>query len=164
MKKPKSMNLSKTRKALKSSVSAVHVYGLLILFFSSSLLAAGPWEKARLELHEYTIMKMKEDNKLQDLNRRVNTLYQKLDKLVNASSEIIKLRKALAQATGKQRVELQEKLNEAEANFLKQGTIEAEEARELLETLDMLNKKIYEELNKDEKFRSLRKFLQEVSP
>ena len=45
---------------------------------------------------------------------------------------------------------------------LKEGTIEGEEARELLESIDAVNKKIYDELNKDEKFRQLQERLKEL--
>ena len=126
-------------------------------------LTAGPWEKARLELHEYTVSKMSKNPKLKELNRKVNTLYQKLDLLLGADPEIKKLRLALTKTSGKGLDVLRKKLNEAEAKFLTQGTIEAEEAQELLETLGVLNKKIYAELNKDEEFRRLRKYLKEVT-
>ena len=133
-----------------------------LLLISLSAYCNNSWESTRLELHQWTIKKLNSDDKLKSYNHRVLTYYQKLAVLVNHSKEVKALRSQLSKATTQQGFELQKKIELAEAAFLKEGTIEAEEARELLESIDALNKKIYDELNKDEKFRQLQKRLEEL--
>ena len=133
-----------------------------LLLISISTYANNSWESTRLELHQWTIKKLNSDDKLKTYNRRVLTYYQKLAVLVNNSKNIKNLRSQLSKASPQERIELQKKIELAEATFLKEGTIEAEEARELLESIDSVNKKIYDELNKDEKFRQLQKRLEEL--
>jgi hypothetical protein len=133
-----------------------------LLLISISTYANNSWESTRLELHQWTIKKLNSDDKLKTYHRRVLTYYQKLAVLVNNSKNIKNLRSQLSKASPQERIELQKKIELAEATFLKEGTIEAEEARELLESIDSVNKKIYDELNKDEKFRQLQKRLEEL--
>ena len=133
-----------------------------LLLISISTYANNSWESTRLELHQWTIKKLNSDDKLKTYNRRVLTYYQKLAVLVNNSKNIKNLRSQLSKASPQERIELHKKIELAEATFLKEGTIEAEEARELLESIDSVNKKIYDELNKDEKFRQLQKRLEEL--
>ena len=133
-----------------------------LLLISLSSFANNSWESTRLELHQWTIKKLNSNDKLKTYNRRVLTYYEKLAALVNNSKDIKNLRSQLSKATIQQRVAINKEIELAEATFLKEGTIEAEEARELLESIDAVNKKIYDELNKDEKFRQFQKRLEEL--
>ena len=133
-----------------------------LLLISLSSFANNSWESTRLELHQWTIKKLSSNDKLKTYNRRVLTYYDKLAALVNNSKDIKNLRSQLSKATIQQRVAINKEIELAEATFLKEGTIEAEEARELLESIDAVNKKIYDELNKDEKFRQFQKRLEEL--
>ena len=130
---------------------------LILLIFSFAIFANDEWNKLSFEFQKQSIAKLNTDMKLKSLNRRVRSLYQKLNELFSRNTEMKKLSESLSGKLGKEREAILKKIDTLQKQILEQDILLEEEYREIIDKLNELNEEIYIELMKDPKLQELKK-------
>ena len=130
---------------------------LLLIALSFVLCANDEWNKLSFEFQKQSIAKLNTDMKLKSLNRRVRSLYEKLNELFNRNSEMKKLSESLPGKLGKERELILKKIDVLQKQILEKDILLKEEYREIVDKINELNEEIYVELMKDPKLQELQK-------
>ena len=120
------------------------------------------WNTVRLEFHRLSLDKINKDIKLKSLDRRVKSLYIKLDELFKRNAEMKKLVVSLKGKLGKDRQVVIKKINALQDKLIASDSLLAEEQKEIIEKINKLNEEIYIELMKDPKLVELESKLKKL--
>ncbi|EDM26300.1 hypothetical protein LNTAR_24354 [Lentisphaera araneosa HTCC2155] len=120
------------------------------------------WNTVRLEFHRLSLDKINKDIKLKSLDRRVKSLYIKLDELFKRNDEMKNLVASLKGKLGKDRQVVIKKINALQDKLIASDALLAEEQKEIIEKINKLNEEIYIELMKDPKLVELESKLKKL--
>jgi len=134
----------------------------LLICFSVQADKIDDWNTVRLEFHRLSLDKINKDIKLKSLDRRVKSLYIKLDELFKRNDEMKKLVASLKGKLGKDRQVVIKKINALQDKLIASDALLAEEQKEIIEKISKLNEEIYIELMKDPKLVELESKLKKL--
>jgi len=134
----------------------------LLICFSVQADKIDDWNTVRLEFHRLSLDKINKDIKLKSLDRRVKSLYIKLDELFKRNAEMKKLVASLKGKLGKDRQVVIKKINALQDKLIASDALLAEEQKEIIEKINKLNEEIYVELMKDPKLVELESKLKKL--
>ena len=134
----------------------------LLICFSVQADKIDDWNTVRLEFHRLSLDKINKDIKLKSLDRRVKSLYIKLDELFKRNAEMKKLVASLKGKLGKDRQVVIKKINALQDKLIASDALLAEEQKEIIEKINTLNEEIYVELMKDPKLVELESKLKKL--